>query len=52
MMDKFIKTICVLAMILSILNLMFGMYGKDTYYIGIAIMDWLISMSLELKLNN
>jgi len=39
-------------MILSILDLMFGMYNKDTYYIGMAIMDWLISMSLERKLNN
>ncbi len=51
-MDKFRKTIYVLAMILSILDLMFGMYSKDTYYIGMAIMDWLISMSLERKLNN
>jgi len=50
-MYNFIKTSYVLALILSILNMGFGIYSKDTYYISIAIMDWLIGMSLERKID-
>lgn len=46
-MDNLIRVWYILVYIMSIANFIFGVYTKNVYYVTVAIMDWLIAMSIE-----
>lgn len=46
-MDKLRKVFYVLTLVMFVLNAIFGMWNKDVYYIGIAIIDYMIAMSIK-----
>lgn len=44
---KLRKIFYVLALVMFLLNTLFSMYNKDVYYLGVAIIDYMIAMSIK-----